>query len=209
MFTTLFVYVSVQQRHGEAFISFGSSFIHSSSRTFLKPVYNNIILLAQYSKQIILWYILIYLISEWVPKANFDLFEIQKEGSPVLGFEPWTSWLDGEHANSWAKVWSHTGLCSVLHSKMLHYLMQVVCRDWILLAGLLKSYSNKTIYTISWARSCFKFRSTIMWPLLLGALSGIYNPSSTWIIFLFDQPGIFIHPLKQELKSNNLKYLYI
>ncbi len=32
------------------------------------------------------------------PKANLDLFEIWKEGSPVLGFEPWTSSLEGEHA---------------------------------------------------------------------------------------------------------------
>ncbi len=69
----------------------------------------------------VLWYILIYLNSEWVPTANFDLFEIWEEGSPVLEFKPWTSWLEGEHANHWAKVSSHTGLYSILHLNILHY----------------------------------------------------------------------------------------
>ncbi len=61
---------------------------------------------------------LIYLSYEWVPKANLYLVRNLGSKQSSVGFEPWTPWLEGECANHWAKVWSHTSLSLVPHLTM-------------------------------------------------------------------------------------------
>ncbi len=68
--------------------------------------------------------VLIYLIYEWVPKANLDLFINLESKQSSVGFEPWTHRLEGECSNHWAKVWSHTSLSIVPHLKMWQYTHQ-------------------------------------------------------------------------------------